>query len=440
MTTLIQWVNGATRVVRGKQAADMPTVLSVAQRSISGAAAAVDLTNIDDVATAVQQASSYSGSVPDVTATGAVLPLALTASPAGATWNTTTGACNTPSVPVSEPNLAITLRDRDDNYILSGTYSRTGQIYIRPQTMQSGSLGAHMDGRVAALMDGQTYNDSKRTVWSSNNYSTSAWSGTRNASNVLAGVNMTCMSAAQRFSGVDEDNYPWMLISPRHALAATHVISGRERAVWVGADGNPYYANVTSSSDLGGTLTDLTLLYLSADISSQVTPVSILPANYLTYLPFITRTDFRRAGVASIPAIRVFMRLLKTTGADVERYAWSGLGSNVNGKTSRIEDLAYTNSANYDVDTGRNLGLGALEQAANWPDFPTAGDSGSPVFTQVNGTTVLLFQLFTTTTGPELSGNASFLNTQMRALAAAQGDNFPYAMREVDLSGFNSYA
>ncbi len=457
MVSLVIHTPESTKVVQGPPPSEMPTSISVSQRSISGAAEFVDTNNILDIATAVRSISSYNfGTVPDVSVSGAAGPLALSSSVAALTFNPTTGA-GTVSLPVAatgSPMTAnITLVDRGQTYKPLGVVQRGGNTYIRAVTTQVGSLAEHMNNQVATRIDGKPYTDGYRLLFSSCNYSTSALAAVRNPNNPIADIDISWMSVSQVRSGKTDGPYsPTALISPRHVLQCDHYGPVPSRIAFLGRDGNPYYVNVVSNISLTSTIADMRLCYLDAPVNAQVTRVAILPANYKSYLPFIADNRFKRVGALSVHPVRVFCRLLQNSGINYEapiadtrhRIGWTSLmtTNNVTTGVTKFGDMTYLNSTNYDIESGINAGDGTgfqATQAINWCDWPSPGDSGSHLFTTINGVTVLLSHYWHTFDGSGFGGMATYLNTKMREIAAAQGDSFQYTMNEVNLSSFPTF-
>jgi len=457
MVSLVIYTPESTKVVQGPQPSEMPTSISVSQRSISGAAEFLDTNNILDIATAVRYISSYNnGTVPDVSVSGAARPLVLSSSVAALTFNPTTGA-GTVSLPVAaegQPVAAnITLVDRGQTYKPLGVVKRGGNTYIRPVTTTVGSLAEHINNQVASRIYGQAYTDGNRLLFSSCNYSTSALVAVRNPNNPIADIDISWMSVSQVRSGKTDGPYsPTALISPRHVLQCDHYPPVPSRIAFLGRDGNSYYANVVSSISLTDTIDDLRLCYLDAPVSEQVTRIAILPADYKSYIPFIYNTEFKRVGALSVHPVRVFCRLLQNSGVNYEaplvdtrhRIGWTSLLPTNNAETGRtyFGDIVYLNSTNYNIDSGRNAGDGTgfqETQAINWCDWAFPGDSGGHIFTVINGVTVMLSHYWTVSWGSNPSGKATYLNTKMREMAVAQGDSFQYTMNEVDLSSFPTF-
>lgn len=99
----------------------------------------------------------------------------------------------------------------------------------------------------------------------------------------------------------------------------------------------------------------------------------------------------------------------------------------------------------------QNMNVGLYPQTMNllqfdypafqpWAEMVTGGDSGGAVMMLVNGDLVLLTTFWTAGGGVGIEGHAATLETQMRSLAAAQGDNYQYTFSRADLSSFTSYA
>jgi len=467
---LIQYNAASTRIVRGKQPSDLPTSLSFVPRGATVSPVSTNLTNFSDVATAVREAPSFNNTLIDVSAPGAATPLTISAvnqqvGNPQLTWNSS-GVMNQPltilasdgSTGSSSFNFGILLTDRGESYSPNQNFFSItlGLAFIRPVTMQPGSLAKYMDDQVATRFAGKTYNDTNRLRWSSNNYSGTALSAVRNPNNVAVDIDMSWMSASSVRTGVGSAYSPCSLISPRHAVKANHYNPVPTRIAWIGRDGNPYYANVVSSSSLTGALNDCQLLYLDAAVSTQVTCVSILPSNYLTYIPYLGHKEYRRAGPGSAadipPVVRVFTRLIQNNGINYEasignfseRISWTPLmPDDQQASGTNVDTGIYANSSGYAGNpTSKSAGDGSGAITTNgtqWCDYAIPGDSGSQIFTVINGTPVLLTEYYGPGNGPKYSGNAAQLNTEMRALASAAGDNTQYSVNEVSLSGFNTY-
>lgn len=314
--------------------------------------------------------------------------------------------------------------------------SSTSQTIRQATSLTVGSLAAHMEGKVASIMDPAAWNATTRAIWSSNNYNPASPVAVRNASNplVAAGVNLTAFSAMTQNGSA----FPVSLISPRHVVSASHTGFARvgARVVFVGSNGVLYSANVVRSQAVSS-VSDATVSYLDAAINAAVTPVSILPA-FSTKLPYVAG-NFRRFTNYQ-PTLRAFVRLVQRGLG--ERTAWMGLRSFLSG-TFFDNQYATVGAASAFGQGEAAPPDGAVNQGDNWVptswlDYVAGGDSGGQVFTQVNSTTVLLSQFWTRFVGGLMSGNKTALDAAMNATKDG-GDLTVYAMNEVSLAGFTTF-
>ena len=114
-------------------------------------------------------------------------------------------------------------------------------------------------------------------------------------------------------------------------------------------------------------------------------------------------------------------------------------GSDAPANHSWIEPLMYSNGF---ISVPNDALMQKYFHAAtgNAADVVQGGDSGSFIFTGINGTTVVLGEICCRGgIGDYFSNGITAITAAMNWLAVANGDNTIYAPQFVDLSGFTSY-
>lgn len=322
---------------------------------------------------------------------------------------------------------------------VSGTLQRTTLAnLITFSNYVVGSLGRNIRDNMLALISGKTPGVASQNLYSRNNYYTNSINpnvngdGANQANNVIrnpsaitAGMDISGLSVGTWYAGI----FPCALISPRHVIMATHV-SSQTRAAFLGTDGTIYYADIISrvGLTLNGTDTDICVGYLGTAVPSAVTPFPVLPANYSSYFP--TRTKY--------PNIPVLSK--GWTSGD----KWRIHEAYLTPYAQHVNALGNTSTSYYLRDF---LNVpGATPSASpfySWYGPIINGDSSGSSFLVItqNGVPTPVIMGCYSNPGGALAHCAFIteIESAMRSLAAAQGDNFAYVLRKADLSAFTTY-
>ncbi len=269
------------------------------------------------------------------------------------------------------------------------------------QTTQSflnfvvGSLAAAFSNSVTAALSGAAPSSTNQKMWSA---ATNPTAYTWNSSRVLATTDTTCISPWNSSGGPRQAG---TLITPQDAVLANHYQYGIGTIVYyVGSDGNVYSGTVSAKYNVPNT--DIFLVHFSSPINSLVTPATILPSTWTTYLPSIQY---------GIPCFWVPQSKLIQAGmfsADVSNLSY-------------VNEAVTGQNANWWVNTNGALG-------------PISGDSGSPVFFSLGGKTVLLCTWwFGGGAGPMLSDNIAGINTGLSAMGSS------HTVTTTPLTGYPTY-
>lgn len=312
---------------------------------------------------------------------------------------------------------------------MSATGSTTAKYF---QSFVSGTLGAHVNATMTAMVSGKTPSDTTKNLFTSNNYSLSAPAAVRNPNVFTGSIDLSAISIING-SGSGGYIHPAMLISPRHIIGATHYQPG-STVVFMGADGVMQVANVISRQNhVGSALTlsgytDIQVAYLDRAITG-ITPFKTLPGNWRTYLP----TGHREVAYGSSEYKTIKLAALTKT-------AHNSNGGNAD--QISITEVIELNDTDYGLSAViYNLPFATVLPTQAWHSPTIGGDSGGPVFILVDGSLVLLMCWWVGGGGTNLADMNVYINAAMNSLATAAGDPAAgtYALSHPDLSGFTSY-
>lgn len=300
--------------------------------------------------------------------------------------------------------------------VSKGVFTSSTTPAVRFKEYRPGSVGEHVTAAVNALISGLTASDSTQKRWSVYSKNLDAPNVTQNPGLFSGSLDLSPISIMR--SSRSDDVFPGLLVTDRHILGAWHVFPGvGEKIVWKAPDGTYKSATVLSRYQFPSAQhADTGIGYLSEPITG-ITPFKFLPADVSEYIG--------SAGAAN-------------SSADVYNYGsmpclYKGMHRK-NGSWQSQMTIGYLVVlggviSDY-VQTGPYV---------DWMAPVIGGDSGSPIMIPINGELVLLSTFYTAGGGVPYNQFASEINTKMRELAAAQGDNTAYALTHVSLAGFTKY-
>ena len=233
---------------------------------------------------------------------------------------------------------------------------------------------------------------------------------------------------AHSLSSVLTSNSPWnsnsnsgqkagALISPRHIMFATHYqISTGSTIRFVKMDGtvvDRVLENKIQLPNYENHYPDITIGLLDYDVDEGISFAKVLPQNIASYLPTLYSGD---VSVPRIPAIFIDQEEKALIEDWYKDEYWVPGGKLVSGYFIWL--IKSTDSTR-----------------VNYYESVIGGDSGSPVYTIINGEAVLL----TVTTynngfGTSIRHNYAAINTVMEQLGGG------YQLTDVDLSSFPTYS
>lgn len=292
------------------------------------------------------------------------------------------------------------------------------------KSYKAGSVGEHVLAAIATMISGKTPGIGTQQFTPINNFDVAAPSVTRNASIFTGTLDLTSISVMRKDTSLTVlQAFPVTLISPRHVIAAAHILGGMGTVVWKASNGTYKTANIISiASDVTN---DVGVGYLSAPIVG-IAPMKFLPANWANYLGSLL--DFDTSTVQHLPC------LSKTFHMDDTDTYTSGVS------VLEVQLLPVILPSSVSILSGPAI-KGASYKS--WTDGVTlgvrGGDSGGPIMLPINGSPVLLSNFYTAGGGPNLVGFSSWIESQMNSLAAVQADATVYSMLRADLSGFTAY-
>lgn len=295
--------------------------------------------------------------------------------------------------------------------------TRTGSTTDVFASWAVGSLAGHMSDQSTSRLVGKTPAGAI-PLFSTRDDAAGVY--VRNPGSWLADVDMTCLAVAAKFPTLNM--WPgWgpykggILVTRKHVLLCAHWgagnVDGNAFVRFLGSDGVLVERTIvaftpTSGTDggigLGGT--DLLIGTLDSDLPETVTPASVMPANWASYLPRAGRTA---GGVYA----KRFVPMFGVTHAGND---W---------KQASVRGITLTLNGLYDIASG-------LE---TWYRPAIMHDSGHPAFAMVNGAPVLL-TVWTFGNG----GSGSDISSNIAAIEAVTGEG--YQLTQCDLSGFPTFA
>lgn len=294
--------------------------------------------------------------------------------------------------------------------------------FARFVAFEAGSLGAHCVAQVKALLSGKSPGSATQRYWSTNSGGVAAPNGVRNAANFAASVDLSGVSMCM--TGRANEQFPVMLVSPRHAITARHVVPAvGADVVFQRADASYQTVTITAVTHL---TVDLSVVYFGAAVTG-IAPFSIMPPNFTAeYAPSMLGGGAPYYPGGELPTL--------------QKTVWNAAGSAESWLS--VGNITYYPPDGSSAAVQHNARVPQDAEFVPWYNPLRGGDSGSPQFLLINGEPVLLLSHSSATGSPSLTGQSTAINTAMNALATAAGDPAAgtYAVQTVNLSGFTSYA
>jgi len=250
-----------------------------------------------------------------------------------------------------------------------------------------GTLAKHMTDQIDSRLAGKS--PSQRRIFSVAN--TTTWTFQRDPNCWAADIDLTPLCVTGNGG---------TLITASHVVFAEHYKLPVGATVrWVTADNITVARTIAASIDIGS-FSDITIARLDSPV--ELSPAKLMPADFADYLPNVPFGWPPGQVPHAVPVIN----------SDQE-------------KKANVNEWFYASSS-----IGLYSGVLPMQRTA-WYELPISGDSGSGVFSVVNGELVLL----TSFTGP--SGGPNYAHW-LDEINAALGDDGELSF--CDLSGFPKYA
>lgn len=317
--------------------------------------------------------------------------------------------------------VSLLLSDGNVKRIIKANVSRNTSVSNTSvfKNYTAGSLPKALSDSIDALISGKTASNAIQNVTSATNWTTAF---TRNASLFLAGVNMTAfaLSTGSNTDTAGVGQQSATVISPRHVVSAWH--HRPPRVYWLASDGSIVFRNIASWQQVG--TTDIAIGYVNTDIPATVTPIKVLPATWLNYMPHYN---------ADLPVIYL------DSGDDAT-------GSSQPHRRAAIGQMDLIGTFTVSSVTNPAMIIDQPTKATRLAFWNTSASpqilfrSGSPIFV-VNGTTPILLGCWHAASGstyaifPFLSNYIAEINAAMTALHGST----QYQLQTVDLSAFPTY-
>lgn len=296
------------------------------------------------------------------------------------------------------------------NYFLtkrfSGDVSRTTELSVMTfLNYVTGSAGLDVSTETDALIASKSFSTTTTYLYSFE--SSTGASYTYNPNNILtsAGINVTAISPLNSRFGIRANA---VAVTQQDILRATH-FGGDGGTGFVGtvvtfvcADNSVYTRTITAGRVIG--TTDIEIDHLDTALPGCITPVKLLPENYLTYFPSVSNT-------VRLPVVA---------------FVQGAFNGTHNRKQMFIGELSQLTSAtriNQPLSTPR----------LNWFITVLDGDSSNPVFMIVNGRLNLLNTWQSSSGGPFTTSNITGINSALSSMSSA------YRIATSSLAGFNTY-
>lgn len=240
--------------------------------------------------------------------------------------------------------------------------------------------------------------------------------------------------------------FPFMLVSPRHAVFAAHCDTGLvvgNRVTYRRPDGGTQTVTVTAVSrhpqeNTGDKNGDLAVVYYDAPVVGCKIHKT-LPKDFLSYMPSVEPTQQIRSRVA----VPIVLRVVNNGEVAESLIINSNSPKFIRAACAFIANHQDANIASSTVTfTYPKTGSPVLDSHMR-PIY--GGDSSSPAFFLIQEKpgaipeNVLLTAIHTPLGGVSIGGTADWLNDRMNAMARAAGDMTVYELKHVDLSRFKKF-
>lgn len=240
--------------------------------------------------------------------------------------------------------------------------------------------------------------------------------------------------------------YPFILVSPRHAVFAAHCdlspVVGH-RVTYRRPDGTTQTVEVVAisrhpqefSGDKNG---DLAVVYFNAPVVGCKI-YKTLPKDFLSYLPSVEFVQQPRVRVA-LPAILRVVNIGQDPASLIintnsPKFIRAGVALISGHQDANVSSSTVTFTYRKTESPALNSHMRHLY----------GGDSGSPVFFLIQekpgvvAENVLVSTVHTPLGGVSTGGTADWLNDRMNAMARSAGDMTVYELKHVDLSRFKKF-
>jgi len=291
----------------------------------------------------------------------------------------------------------------------------TSTAHSETSSFVVGSLMKHIRDQFNTRLSGLTKSQLTTLMTDESSWSGSASTLTRNASLWCADLDLSGVAVA-----TNDKRKGCVVLSPRHIASATH--SKPATVTLIDINGNTVEATVASwvaisnkaGSPYPGDDGDLSIGYLTADLPATITPVSVLPSDYLSYLPSIEKKGFP---------------VMYSNDGRVGTNTYFGEGRALHVSDMRETDVTALGSSH-------ELSM----QQSEWPERVTwwqpNWSSGSPILTIISDQPVFLASFHTNMpSGVFVSNLFDEINAAMTSL---HGDA-THQLQTIDLSGFPTY-
>lgn len=303
------------------------------------------------------------------------------------------------------------------------------------QSFVAGSLSAHVKSQIEGLIAGHTPGRDVQEYMLSTNADIDTPSVTISDHPFIGQFDFSGVSVmGQPAAGVQEDEYPAMLVTPRHALIAKHVSTGLEGKKFAFRRLDGTYQTVTVSGRyVVSDNNDLAVIMFDVDVTG-CTIYQTMPYRWeVNYSPSLTYSaDSERTRNTAIPYIRKAQHL-----SSAEKWV-SAVVINHLYRAGDYPLFISSNSFTSIRNTPTNPPQTGEIPRAWGVDEAIGGDSAGPSFLVINGELILISSQFTETYTPNISEYTDEINTAINDLAGvAQGT---YALTHPDLSSFTDYS
>ncbi len=268
---------------------------------------------------------------------------------------------------------------------------------------QAGSLAAHIDTAIRAMVASKVPGSPTQSVLSSFSGPQDAPVAVRNGGIFTGALDLTPISVMRTTQGWNI--FPAVLVTARHIITGHVAPAVGEMFTWLRSDGIFVTKTVLSVQRISEASGEDYVALLDSAVAG-ITPMLMMPANWATKLPSVNKAPGLMQVLNKGHTAGDFIRVL-------ENYSWADPSW-----------LALRKSTDATL--------------SGWSSDIIGGDSTGPVFVPVNGAPVLLHCMNTTAGGAHYSANIAGIQAQLNALATAAGVS-SVNLSAPDLSGFTSF-